>query len=460
MKRLLTLLLALTLATPALAQAPAIEIVRDAEIEDTLHYLARPIFVAARLKPEDVRIVLVQSEEVNAFVAGGMNMFIFTRLILMTDTPQQLIGVMAHETGHIAGGHLARRGEGEENATIAAILATVVGVAASVGSRGAGAGAGGGMEGGQAIGMASLLAFSRTQEASADQAGITFLERSGMSPIGLYEFLGKLAGQEALPENRQVEYTRTHPLTGDRIEAVKYATDRWGDKDKKDLPEMQNRYDRMKAKLLGYLQPAAALRKFGKHETSVAGRYGRAYALYRSNQTGPAMELMDQLIKEEPQNPYFYEFKGQMLFETGEVKQSVAPYLQAVKYAPDSGLIEEEAGHSLVEADNGQDAEAVRLLTEAARTESDDPFIYHLLATAYGRQHNMGAVHLNLAEEAALNQDDGLARREARMAMNLTPTGSREYLRAQDIIDSSRPLKSDGSVDKDREKSQDKGDEN
>ena len=459
MKRLLTLLLIALFATPALAQAPDIEIVRDAEIEDTLHYFARPIFLAARLKPDDVRIILVQSEEINAFVAGGMNMFIFTRLILMTDTPQQLIGVMAHETGHIAGGHLARRGEGEENATILSILATVMGVAASVGSRGAGAGAGGAMEGGQAIGMASLLAFSRTQEASADQAGITFLERSGMSPVGLYEFLGKLAGQEALPENRQVEYTRTHPLTGDRIAAVKYATDRWGTVDKKDLPEMQSRYDRMKAKLLGYLQPSAALRKFGKHEASIAGRYGRAYALYRSNQAGPAMELMDQLIKEEPENPYFHEFKGQMLFETGQVKDSVAPYLQAVKYAPKSGLIEEEAAHSIVEADSGDNDQAISLLTDAARSESDDPFIYHLLATVYGRQHNMGAVHLNLAEEALLDQKTGLARREAHMAMNLTPVGSHDYLRAQDIIDSSKPLKSDGSIDESREKKQDKGDD-
>ena len=448
----------LSCAAPAHAQEQ-LNIIRDAEIESTLHYLVRPIFVAAHLRPDDVRIILVDSPDVNAFVAGGMNMFIFTRLILMTDTPQQLIGVMAHETGHIAGGHLARRGEGEENATIISILATVVGVAASVGSRGTGGGAGGGLAGGEAMGEASILAFSRTQEASADQAGVTFLERSGMSPIGLYQFLNKLAGQEALPENRAVQYTRTHPLTGDRIEAMKYATDRWGTTDKQDLPEMQERYDRMKAKLLGYLQPSVALRKFTKNDHTVTGRYGRAFALYRSEQTQPAMALMDQLIAIEPQNPYFYEFKGQMLFETGKVKDAVDPYLAAVKYAPGNGLIEGEAAHALVESgDPTLNDKAVDLLTDAVRTETDDPFLHHLLATAYGRRNDMGEVHLQLAEEAVLDENSGLARREARMAMNLTPVGSREYLKAQDIIDSSKPLKSDGSVDESKEKREDKQD--
>ncbi len=447
-QRLLVATIACLFALPAQAQE-SLNIIRDAEIEADLHYFAKPIFTAAHLRPEDVTIVLVESPDVNAFVAGGMNMFIFTKLILLTDTPQQLIGVMAHETGHIAGGHLARRGEGEENASIIAILGTVLGVAASVGSRGENAG--GSVVGGESLGMANLLAFSRTQEASADQAGISFLERSGMSPVGLYQFLDKLKGQEALPENRQVEYTRTHPLTQDRVEAVKYAVDTYGTTDKHDLPEMQARYDRMKAKLLGYLEPGSALRKFGKGDKTVTGRYGRAYALYRSNQTQPALAMMDQLIAAEPENPYFQEFKGQMLFETGKVADSVGPYLLAVKYAPGNGLIEEEAAHSLVEANNPDfNNQAIDLLMDAERTEDRDPFLHRLLATAYGRQNRMAEVHLNLAQEAILNEDTGLARREARLAMGLTPTGSREWVQAQDILTSSKPLKSDGSVDEDK----------
>ena len=426
-----------------------LNIIRDAEIENTLHYFARPIFTAAHLRPDDVTIILVEAPDVNAFVAGGMNMFIFTQLILLTDTPQQLIGVMAHETGHIAGGHLARRGEGEENASIIAILGMVLGAGAAVGSRGSDSGgAGGAVIGGESLGMASILAFTRTQEASADQAGISFLERSGMSPIGLYQFLDKLKDQEALPENRQVEYTRTHPLTQSRVEAVKYAVDNFGTADKTDLPDMQARYDRMKAKLLGYLEPAVALRTFGKTEKSVTGRYGRAYALYRSNQTGPALALMDQLIAAEPQNPYFYEFKGQMLFESGKVADSVPPYLLAVKYAPGVGLIEEEAAHSLIEANKPEyDTQAIDLLTDAERTEDRDPFVHRLLATAYGRQNRMAEMHLNLAQEAILDENIRIARQEARLAMGLTPTGSREWVQAQDILTSSRPLKSDGSVD-------------
>ena len=386
----LVLCLLISLSIPGRGWAQDMNVIRDAEIEDDLHYFARPIFTAARLRPDDVTIILIDSQEINAFVAGGMNMFIFTGLILATDTPQQLIGVMAHETGHIAGGHLARRGKGMENASIASIIATVVGVAASVGARG-GDGAGGAMVGGQAIGQANILAFSRTQEASADQAGVSFLERSGMSPVGLYQFLSKLADQEALPENRQVEYTRTHPLTRDRIEAVKYATDRWGSVDKQDLPEMQGRYDRMKAKLMGYLRPSEALRHYSKGDTSITARYARAFALYKLEQVPPAMALIDQLIAAEPRNPYFYEFKGQMLFETGKVADSIAPYRLAAKYAPDSGLVKEEAAHSIVEAgDPANNAEAVELLTAAEKDENDDPFVHRLLATVYGRMGKPG----------------------------------------------------------------------
>jgi predicted Zn-dependent protease len=439
------------LAAPAHAQE-SLNIIRDAEIENTLHYFANPIFTAAHLRPDDVTIILVEAPDVNAFVAGGMNMFIFTQLILMTDTPQQLIGVMAHETGHIAGGHLARRGEGEENASIISILGMVLGAGAAIGSHGSDSGGvGGAVVGGESLGMANMLAFTRTQEASADQAGISFLERSGMSPIGLYQFLNKLKDQEALPENRQVEYTRTHPLTQSRVEAVKYAVDNYGEADKHDLPDMQARYDRMKAKLLGYLEPAVALRTYGKGDKTVTGRYGRAYALYRSNQTAPALALMDQLIAAEPQNPYFYEFKGQMLFESGNVQGSVAPYLLAVKYAPTSGLIEEEAAHSLIEANKPEyNDQAIMLLSDALRTESRDPFIHRLLATAYGRENRMAEMHLNLAQEAILNEDIRTARSEARLAMGLTPTGSREWVQAQDILTSSKPLKSDGSVDEDK----------
>jgi predicted Zn-dependent protease len=459
MRRLLTVFLSLILAlqgvTAARAQ-DALNIVRDAEIEDDLHYMIRPIFLAANLKPEDITLVVIESEDINAFVAGGMNMFLYTALILATDTPQQLIGVMAHETGHIAGGHLARRGEGEENASILAILGTVVGVAAAVGAQGSGAG--GALAAGQGMGLQSILAFTRTQEASADQAGVRFLETAGMSPYGMYQFLAKLMGQEAMPENREVEYTRTHPLTEDRVSAIKYAADQWaaahgGRVENPAPPEVQLRYDRMKAKLLGYLQPAVALRRFGKNATDTTSRYGRAFALYRSNQTQPALALMDQLIAAEPENPYFYEFKGQMLFESGKGAEAVAPYQQAVKYAPNSGLIKVEAAHALLETENpAYTDEAIADLSAALPDEHRDPFIHHLLAMGYGRKGQMGRVHLELAQEAQLSGDDKLAKREANLAMGISPVGSRDYLAAQDLLSSIKPIKGSKEDREDKDK--------
>jgi predicted Zn-dependent protease len=260
----------------------------------------------------------------------------------------------------------------------------------------------------------------------------------------MYQFLEKLMGQEALPETRQVEYTRTHPLTEDRVEAVKFAADKWGKADPPLSADLQTRYDRIKAKLLGYLQPAVALRHFGKNATDTTSRYGRAFALYRSNQTQPALALMDQLIAAEPENPYFYEFKGQMLFESGRVADAVAPYQMAVKYAPTSGLIKEEAAHALLETDNpAYTDEALADLTAALKDESRDPLIHHLLAMGYGRKGQMGEVHLQLALEAQLQGETKLAKREANLAMGISPVGSREYLAAQDLLSSIKPIKGD-----------------
>src|ERR1700733_5881740 len=297
-----------------------VEFIRDAEIENYLHELAAPVYRAAGIEPKSITIVVVDSTVVNAFVAGGMNEFFYTGLLQLTDSPEQLVGVMAHETGHIAGGHLIRGREEMENASAEAILGMILAVAAGA-AAGNGGLAAGALSGSQQIAERGFLAFSRTQEASADAAGMSFLDKAGISARGLLEFFKKLEDQELLPPDRQVQYVRTHPLTQDRIDAVQEHLDHSPLKDAKLDPKFYSMHERMKMKLLGYLQPENALLRYTEKDPRLPVRYAVAIALYRTSQTQRALALTDGLIKEEPENPFFYELKAQILFESGKVPE-------------------------------------------------------------------------------------------------------------------------------------------
>lgn len=426
---------ALAHVTPLVAQSPprAMQLIRDQEIENTLRHMSRPIFQQAGLSPQNVRFILVQDDALNAFVAGGQNIFIHTGLILETETPDELVGVIAHETGHIAGGHLLRTREAVEDMSLQALLAQIVGLAAALGAR-SGDAAMAAAAAGQTFAQRSILRHSRVQESAADQAGLRYLQDSNLPVEGLARFMEKLGAQELLPESQQSEYVRTHPLTRDRIDFLQDAIarqrragttpDDWFDK-----------HARMKAKLNGYLYPERAVRDTGK---DIPTRYGRAIALYRRAQTKDALAELDSLLAQEPKNPWFHELKGQILFEGGRIDESLPALAKAVEYAPDSGLIRTAYAHALLESQTDKSArtqQAVRELQRAQRSEPQSVLIQRLLATAYGRLGNEGMSRLHLAEQAALRGQREQARREATLAQKHLPKNSAAWLRAQDILD-------------------------
>jgi predicted Zn-dependent protease len=420
--------------------------IRDAEIENYLHSLAAPIYRAADIDPDSVTIVIVQSNIVNAFVAEGMNEFFYTGLLQLTDTPEQLAGVIAHETGHIAGGHLIRGKEEMHNASAEAILGMILAVAAGAAS-GNGGLAAGGMASGSQIAERSFLSFSRSQEASADAAGMSFLDRAGISAAGMLQFFGKLAGQEMLPADRQDEYVRTHPLTQDRIEAVQLHLDNSPEslKDAKLPQKYYAMHERMKAKLLGYLQPETALLRYTDTDPRLPARYARAIALYRTGQTDRALALTDGLIAQEPANPFFYELKAQIQFENGRIEESIANYKKANELLPDSSLLRQAYGHALLESkDQGKNQTridlAIQQLLESNRLEDRTPMTWRFLAAAWGRKAELGGdaqyeamATYALAEEAAAKGKDKAAGQLADRAMKGLKKGSPYWLRAQDI---------------------------
>lgn len=418
---------------PALAQSRSISFIRDSEIEHILRSYATPILNAANLVPEAVTIGLVRDDTLNAFVAGGQNMFFHTGFLMDTDLGE-LLGVMAHETGHIAGGHLARSGDAMSNAATIATIFTLLGLAAALGA-GRGDVGMGVMGGGQEAAMRTFFAFTRAQEGSADEAAMAYLEKLGWSAEGLLAMMQKLAGQELLPENRQVEFVRTHPLTRNRIEAIRNFVETRSQNNGKRFPaEFYASHERMVAKLMGYLRPDLALRRYPATDQSIAGRYARAVALYQKGYTKEALELVEGLIGVERDNAYFYELKGQILFEDGRAAEAVIPYRESARLDPDSGLIRASLGQALLEV--GDDrflAEAIGHLNTAARLERYSALTWRLLSSAYSRADMQPQLAYARAEEALARGDVRAAKFHADHAERMLPAGSPEWIRAQDI---------------------------
>ena len=433
---------ALAASDTASAQSRGLSLIRDAEIESAIRRMSEPVFNAAGIAADDVTIALIEDNRINAFVAGGMNLFIHTGLLIRTEDPLELIGVVAHETGHIAGGHLVRTREAIENASIQAILATVLGVAAAIGGGDGNAGAAV-MMGGAELARRGFMQFSRGQESSADQAALTYLEGAQMSPRGMVSFLRKLESEELLPQSRQTEYVRTHPLTRDRVDAVQQGVERSRYRDRKLPAEFYEMHRRMKAKLLGFIQPQVALRVYSEQDQSFAARYARAIATYKRGDVQAALPMVEALIAAEPQNPFLHELKGQILFENGRVVEAIQPYRTAVQLMPDSGLLRIALGHALIETNNlAALDEAVQHLTAAARQERKTPSLHRLLAIAYGKRGEDGLARLHLAEEAILQQKKDVARMQATAAQRTLPVGSPGWMRSQDIMRASEKEKS------------------
>ncbi len=419
----------LTAIAPSKAEAQ--QIIRDAEIEYLLHEFSRPIFDAAGVSARDVNIILVEDSSLNAFVAGGQNIFIYTGLILESESPDELIGVIAHETGHIAGAHLVRTREVIENASFQTLLASIIGIAAAVGTGNSGAG-NAILSGGSTIAQQGFLSHSRAQEASADQAAVKYLSDAGMNAKGLLSFMEKLQSQEVLPSSQQSEYIRTHPLTSNRISFLQQnvartahkpsASEKWADE-----------FYRIQMKIMGYVYPEQAL---FLPEKSITDRYARAIAHYRQNDIDKAIRVTDRLIAEEPNNPYFHELKGQILYENNRLDDAVPSYRRAVELKSDSGLLRLGYGRALmaVAKDEAVYRRAILHLERALRSERSSTLIHRLLATAYGRVEDEGIARLHLAEEAVLRRDLTTAKRQIGLAeQEMTASDGAKWLRLQDL---------------------------
>lgn len=413
--------------------ADAISLIRDAEIEDTLRAYGDPIFKLAGLDPAAVHIFIVDDPTINAYVAGGSNMFIHTGLILKAETPQVLIGVMAHETGHMAGGHLAQGTEKLKNAELGAIFAAVLGAAAAVG--GAGDAGMAVMTAGQQVALRNYLTFSRSNESAADQAALNYLDQLGISAAGILHLMEILRQNENRSYGTPDPYTRTHPLNIDRITHIRNHVMQSSISEDAVPSGFPERHARMLAKLGGFTNPPEqTLLTYPTSDKSIPARYARAIAYYKMPDLPKSLAEIDGLIKEKPKDPFFNELRGQIMFENGRIPEAMQSYGQATALLPDSALILTDYGKVLIASENKTNIEkAIHVLEHANLVDNTNPDTWHYLATAYSKLNNTGMVYLATAEEASLLDNPKEVMRNAELALKNLGHDNTARLRANDL---------------------------
>ena len=438
MKKILTLplyaiLLASLIINPVFAAGRGFSILRDAESEKIIRQLLDPLLIAADLDPASVDSYLLNSKDINAFVAGGQNIFIHSALILKAENASQLMGVLAHETGHISGGHLSGLGDAMGDATAVSLIGLLLGAAAiAAGSGDAGMAI---MMGGQQVAHRTFLKHTRTQESSADQAAMTFLEKAGITGTGMIEFLGILGDQELVPERFQDPYARSHPFSSWRIAKIRHRNETSPFKDAIMDPVITDQFKRLQAKLFGYLKPTyATLGKYPVSNQSLYARYARTFAYHKSHNLKAALKEIDSLIKEYPDDPYFHEAKAQVLFENGKIQESLVSYRESIKKL-DNPLLLISYAHALIEMeDNKYLKEATQKIELALTKEPDNSFGWLQASIAYHRLGDEANTRLATAEGFLLRGDIQGAMVNAKYAADLLPKNTPKWYRANDIL--------------------------
>ncbi|PHQ67451.1 MAG: peptidase M48, Ste24p [Robiginitomaculum sp.] len=418
------------LSVPASAQS----LIRDTEIEETLRKFTDPILRAANLQTSSVDLYLVNDPSLNAFVTRGQNIFVHTGLILEAKTPNQLKGVLAHETGHIAAGHIVRRGQNNKSAYGKMLIAAGLGIAAILaGEGGAGAAI---LAGSQQFAVIDVLAHSRIDEASADQAAAKYLEITGQSPKGLVDFFEKFRYQELLSNGRRYPYFRGHPLSSDRIDKLREVIEESPYRDVKDTDEEIQALIMAHAKLIGFIDaPQTVFSKYPETDTSKPGRYARAVAHYRAADLNSALKEINILIEQEPENPYFFELKGQMLYESGKGARAIAPFREAVRLKPSAPLLEIALGQVLIEKDTPESVdEAIKILKSALQKENTNGFAWYQLSQGYDRKNEPALARYAIAEQAFATGDLQRARSFALRSQDGLAPYRAQWRRASDII--------------------------
>mgnify|MGYP001627495853 CR=1 FL=1 len=439
-------LIACAAAFFSLALAPiahAQNLIRDTEIESILRQQSDPIFEASGLNPRDVRILLIADKELNAFATSGQIIGLNTGLIIEADTPNQLLGVIAHEAGHLSGGHTVRGNEMQRAGLRPFLLTLGLGVlAAAAGAPDAGAAL---ISSSTMFGTLGALTYSRVQEAAADQAAVTALDKAGYSGEGLVEFFDEFRYQEVFSEARRFSYFRSHPLSSERIGALRRRVQSMPNAGQRDDEAAIARHRIMQAKLSAFLDPPQqTFVRYRERDTSFPARYARAIAYYRATETEKALQAVDALIQEQPENPYLWELKGQILFENGRAPEAEPAHRRSVELKPDAPLLRINLAQTILALEkNDRVDDAIGELARALGAERDNVFAWGLLSQAFDRKGQPGQARLAAAERHFHLGDLRQAKVFAMRALDHLDRGTPDANRAMDIVLASDPTDED-----------------
>lgn len=421
-----------------------ISFIRDSEIENLMDDYARPIFRAAGLGNQPIKVRIVRQDGFNAFVVDGQNVFINTGTLMLSNTPNQVIGVISHETGHIAGGHLAglrqRIAQDSTKALLLQVLALGGAIAgAKTAGRNSTSSPGNVMAAPGDIVMRGLLNYRRQQESAADQAGITYLNATKQSAQGMLTTFEEFAKQEYVSAQFQDPYVRSHPMPQDRLSQLRNLAEKSPHYSQKDAPALQLRHDLMRAKLTGFLSdrnPRLVFNKYPPSDTSLPARYARAIARYFQSDIDTALPEIDALIKENPTSPYFLELKGELLFRSGRAKDAHPVFRKALSLASgETSLIRVQLAQALLADETVKNFdEPIDYLRKAIVLENDNPDAYQHLATAYYKKGLLPEADLSAAQSRFFGGNLKEAKSFAKRAQAKLTKGSPGWIKADDII--------------------------
>lgn len=443
---LASLHLSLISITPAVAQSAPRGIIRDTEIENLVRDYANPIFKTAGISKGTVEIVLLGDRSFNAFVTNGRRMFINIGALMEAKTPNEIIGVIAHETGHIVGGHLTLQRERLSTAQIIAVAGMLLGAGAMVAgarqpSSNSGQGGMGVMLGAQELAYRTMMSYQRGEEQAADRAAIRFLDQTGQSGRGVLETFRKLSNDSMFKMEKVDPYLMSHPAPQERISNLETLVMASPDKDNKDPASLQARHDMMRAKLYGFAARADEVsRRYPQSDLSLPAKYARAILNYRMKRFQDSLAQIDDLIGAQPDNAYFHELKGQVLLESGRPREAIPPLRRALAIMPNAGLIRTLLGHAMLATDDaGLVDDAISELSNAAQREPNSSDSFEFLASAYARKDNVALAEFNTAQAAFIAGDYQAAMNHADRAKKLLPPGSPAALKADDILNYKPP---------------------
>ena len=419
-------------------------VLRDTESEQLLRDYTRPILRAAGLEKQNIQIVIINDSAFNAFVADGRRIFVNYGAIMQSETPNQLIGVLAHETGHLAGGHLAKFRQELERAQTQMIIAMLIGAGAVVAGARSNSGGTSGLANAGAAAIAgpqemirrSLISYQRQQEENADRAGVKFLTATGQSAKGMYDTFKRFSNDSLFAAHGADPYVQSHPMPAERVaalEEIARSSPYW---DKKDDAALQMRHDMVRAKISAFMERQDTVyRRYPLSNNSLPSRYAHAITTYLHGDLRSALAQIDTLLQVQPANPYFYELRGQALLEGGKPTEAIAPLRKAVQLSNNAPLIEMLLGQALVASDNkAYTDEAIAILRAAVTRETEAPLGYTQLAMAYGQKGDLADADLASAQAAFLRGDNKTARDLASRAKTRFAIGTPGWVKADDIV--------------------------